>query len=189
MKKFNFLLVIGALSLLFITSCKKDTPEDPVIPNEEEVITTLHFTLTPDGGGTPVVLSFTDLDGDGGNSPVITEGTLDANATYNGSLELLNEIEDPADDITKEVEEEAVDHQFFFQTSVSGLNITYNDLDSNGNPLGLATIMNTTGTGTGTITVTLRHEPNKEASGVSMGDITNAGGETDIEVTFNVEIQ
>ena len=43
--------------------------------------------------------------------------------------------------------------------------------------------------GSGTITVTLRHEPNKDAAGVSSGDIANAGGETDIEVTFNVEIQ
>ena len=42
--------------------------------------------------------------------------------------------------------------------------------------------------GNGTITVILRHEPDKDASGVSNGDITNAGGETDIEVVFNVEV-
>ncbi|HBK71516.1 MAG TPA: type 1 periplasmic binding fold superfamily protein, partial [Flavobacteriaceae bacterium] len=35
----------------------------------------------------------------------------------------------------------------------------------------------------------LRHEPNKSASGVSDGDITNAGGETDIEVIFNITVQ
>ena len=35
-----------------------------------------------------------------------------------------------------------------------------------------------------TMTVILRHEPNKAGAGVSDGDITNAGGETDIEVTF-----
>ena len=35
----------------------------------------------------------------------------------------------------------------------------------------------------------LRHEPDKSAAGVSSGDITNAGGETDIEVSFNVIIE
>ncbi len=62
-------------------------------------------------------------------------------------------------------------------------------MDVNGNPIGISTIVTTNGASTGTITVTLRHEPNKDASGVSTGDITNAGGETDIEVIFNVEVQ
>ena len=189
MKKINLLLAIGALSALFVTSCKKDEPEAPVIPNEEEVITTLNYTLTPEGGGTSVTLTFQDLDGDGGNAPVISEGTLAANTTYNGSVELLNELENPAENITEEVEEEALDHQFFFETSVSDMSVDYDDMDDNGNPIGLATIVTTDAASTGTLTITLRHEPSKDASGVSTGDITNAGGETDIEVTFNVEIQ
>ena len=189
MKKINLLLALGVFSMLFITSCEKDEPEDPIIPNEEEVITTLNFTLTPDGGGTPVVLSFQDLDGDGGNAPTITEGTLDASTIYSGSLELLNELESPAEDITEEVGEEALEHQFFFQTSVSGISIAYDDMDEDGNPIGISTILTTNETGLGTVTVILRHEPNKDGSGVSTGDITNAGGETDIEVTFNVEVQ
>ncbi|MEZ7887763.1 MAG: type 1 periplasmic binding fold superfamily protein, partial [Flavobacteriales bacterium] len=61
--------------------------------------------------------------------------------------------------------------------------------DEEGNPIGLSTVLTTGEMGSGTITVTLRHEPNKDAAGVSSGDIANAGGETDIEVTFNVEIQ
>ena len=193
MKKINLLFVAGMFSLLFLTSCEKDEPEDPIIPNEEEVITTLNFTLTPDGGGTPVVLSFQDLDGDGGNAPTISEGTLDNNTIYNGSLELLNELEDPAEDITLEVAEEELEHQFFYETlfptELSDVNIAYNDLDEEGNPIGLSTVLTTGEMGSGTITVTLRHEPNKDAAGVSSGDIANAGGETDIEVTFNVEIQ
>ena len=41
----------------------------------------------------------------------------------------------------------------------------------------------------GTITITLRHEPNKGGEGVSNGDITNAGGETDAQVSYNVSLQ
>jgi hypothetical protein len=182
-------LVLASFSMLIFTSCQDDEPADPVIPNEEEVITTLNFTLTPNGGGTPVVLTFQDLDGDGGNAPTISTGTLDTNTVYNGSLDLLDEIKSPADSITKEVKEEALDHQFFFQTSISGLNIAYSDTDANGNPLGLATTVTTGAAGSGTVTITLRHEPDKNAAGVSTGDITNAGGETDIEVTFNVNVQ
>ena len=189
MKKNNLLIAIGMLSMLFITSCKKEELTDPIIPNQEEVITTLNFTLTPNGGGTPIVLSFQDLDGDGGNSPTIIGGVLEANTSYTGELELLNELESPAGDITEEVEAEAVDHQFFYQTTVNGVNISYDDMDANGNPIGLSTVVTTTGASSGEITVVLRHEPNKTASGVSTGDILNAGGETDIEVVFNVEVQ
>lgn len=186
MIKFNSLIVIGMAAVLSVTSCKKD---DPIIPNEEEVITTLTFTLSPNGGGTPVILTFQDLDGDGGNAPIITEGVLDANTSYSGALALWNEVASPAENITTEVAEEALDHQFFFQSSVSGLSIDYNDTDSDGNPIGLATVVTTTGTGSGNITLTLRHEPNKNAAGVSNGDMDSAGGETDIEVTFNVDVQ
>ena len=192
MKKINLLLALGVLSMLFITSCEKDEPEDPIIPNEEEVITTLNFTLTPESG-TPIILSFRDLDGDGGNEPIISDGTLASGMSYIGSMELLNDLEDPAEDITLVVAAEELEHQFFYETSfpteLSDVNIAYNDLDEEFNPIGLSTVLTTGEMGSGTITVTLRHEPNKDAAGVSSGDIANAGGETDIEVTFNVEIQ
>lgn len=189
MKKFNVLFLLGIIALLFTTSCTDDEPDDPVIPNEEEVITSLNFILTPSRGGAPVTFSFQDLDGDGGNDPVITGGTLDTNSTYTGSLVLLNELENPAENISDEINTEALEHQFFFQTTVSDLMVNYDDMDVDGNPIGLSTIITTNSAGNGTITVVLRHEPNKDATGVSTGDITNAGGETDIEVTFNVEIK
>ena len=42
---------------------------------------------------------------------------------------------------------------------------------------------------TGNLTITLRHEPSKNAVGVSDGDITNAGGETDVQAVFPIVIQ
>ena len=180
--------VIAGLFIIFLglTSCKKD---DPVIPNEQEVITTLKYTLTPNGVGAAVVLSFQDLDGDGGNDPIITGGTLDTNKTYTGALVLLNEQENPVGDTTAEILEENDMHQFFFQTTIAGLTVDYADQDANGHPVGLQSTLTTAGAGNGTLKVTLRHEPDKYASGVPEGDITNAGGETDIEVTFSVTVQ
>lgn len=189
MNRAHLLLFAGLAAALNFSSCKEDEPEDPIIPNEEEVITTLNYTLTPQGEGTAVVLSFQDLDGDGGDDPVITSGVLDSNTTYVGVLELLNELEDPAEDITEEVAEESEEHQFFFSTSLSNLTVSYSDSDPNGDPVGIESLVSTGNPGSGTITVILRHEPNKSATGVNSGDITNAGGETDIEVTFDVDVQ
>jgi hypothetical protein len=176
---------VALCAMFMFTACEK-TPD---IANDEEVITTLKYTLTPSGGGAAVVLTFTDLDGDGGNAPVIVGGTLAANETYTGAIELLNESVTPAENVTEEIEEEDEEHQFFFATTISGLTIAYTDQDADGNPIGLASTLTTGAAGTGDVTITLRHEPSKSATGVSGGDITNAGGETDIEVTFPVDVQ
>lgn len=66
----------------------------------------------------------------------------------------------------------------------------YADADANGKPIGLKTILNTGGASSGTLKIILRHQADKNAAGVSNGNPTNAGGETDIEVDFvNLSIQ
>ena len=65
--------ILFLFAILFLVSCEKDDPE-PV--NEEELITTVTYTLNPSNGGSNVTLSFQDLDGDGSNSAIITGGTL-----------------------------------------------------------------------------------------------------------------
>lgn len=182
-KKF---LAIALISSLFFTACDKDEPE---LPPEVELITTVTYTLVPLDGGATVTLNFVDLDGDGEMEPTIMGGTLAANTTYIGSLDLLNELESPAESITEEVAEEDEDHQFFFSSTVSGLTISYGDQDADGNPIGLSNRLVTGGAASGSITVILRHEPDKSANGVSAGEIANAGGETDIEVSFPIEVQ
>ena len=168
-------------------SCKK---EDPVIPNEEELITTINYTLISNDFQDTVVLRFQDIDGPGGNDPIIIGGDLKTSKTYNGEIELLNEIESPPENISDEVENESNDHQFFYIRSSPDLGtINYKDQDMNGMPLGLKTEWITQGVSTGTLTIILRHQPDKNNSGVSDGDPTNAGGETDIEVTFDVTVQ
>lgn len=182
MKNFKFLATAVFATVLFV-SCSKDDP-DPV--HEEEVITTMKITLTPSGGGTAITMQTRDLDGDGPNPSVIDHpSALTAGTTYNGVIELLNETESPAEDITEEVEDEADEHQFFYTTG-SGLDVTtqYSNLDGDGNPLGTEFTLTATSASTGTLTFTLRHEPTKPNTGLN-----DAGGETDITETFNVTIQ
>jgi len=185
MKRIQFLLMLLFASVILFSSCGKDDPE---VENEEEVITTLNYTLTSSNGEV-VILSFVDLDGDGGESPVITGGTLMADSRYTGTIELLNATESPAENVTEEIEEEAEEHQFFFSSSLSGVTVDYEDRDADGNPIGLISTLNVGSAGTGTLTIVLRHEPMKDAEGVSDGDISNADGETDIEVTFPIDVQ
>jgi len=186
-KQFQLSLLMIALITVCISGCKDDP--DPIIPNEEEVITTLKYTLSPAGGGDDIVLSYTDLDGDGPDAPVIVGGTLSSQTSYAGELELLNEAEDPAEDITLEIQEEDEDHQFFFESSITDLTVAYGDVDSNNNPVGLTSTLSTGAASTGTLSITLKHEPTKDGAGVADGDITNAGGETDISVSFPISVQ
>ena len=180
MKKVKF-LTISIFAIALFASCSDDDVPEPV--NEEEVITTL--TVTLDSGSGTVVMQYQDLDGDGPDAGTVTvSGPLSANTSYDGSIVLLNETEDPAENVTEEIEEEDLDHQFFY-TVGSGLDVTteYTSFDSAGNELGLTFLLNTAGASSGGLTFTLRHEPNKPNT-----SLADAGGETDIEVTFNVAV-
>lgn len=181
----SFYLII--LLLLSVIGCKL---EDPEIPNEEELITTFLYKLTPAAGGTAIIFSFKDLDGDGGSSPEISTGKLFKNTTYLGELELLNEQLIPPVNISAEIKNEGEAHQFFYHTTGNlGITVQYDDEDSQGFPIGLKNKLITTSSSTGTLTITLRHEPDKSAAGVISGNIANAGGETDIEISFDVEVE
>ncbi|GAA5033294.1 hypothetical protein GCM10011506_25350 [Marivirga lumbricoides] len=186
---FRSLLLLSAVVLF--SQC--DT-EEPEAENEEELITTMSLTFVPTtGGGDPVFFSVFDADGDGPIEPVYTDGQesiLDAGVSYNVAIQVLNTTENPAENITEEILEEGDDHQFFFETS-NGLNLdfAYDDVDEDGNPVGVTSIFTTGEASEGTLTVTLRHEPNKSAEGVKTGDITKAGGETDVQAIFSVVIK
>ena len=182
------LVHLSFIAFAAVLSCNDN--DDPIIINEEEVITTVTATLTPVGGGTIITLQSRDLDGDGPNVPVITiSGNLAPNTTYSGAIEVLNETVTPAENITEEVEEEGDEHQFFFTPTNNVVTVAYADMDINGDPIGIEFTLTTTNPSSGNLTVTLIHEPNKNAAGVSSGDITNAGGEIDAEATFAIGVQ
>jgi len=176
MKIFKYALL--AIPFLYFSCNDDDDTPEPV--NEEEVITTMNVYV--DGA---LAMSSTDSDGDGPLEPVVTDGVLAANTTYSVRLEFLNELEDPAEDITEEVEEEALEHQVFYSAGGDlNVGVEYVNFDSDENPLGTLITLMTNEAGSGTITITLVHEPMKPNDGLA-----TAGGETDIEVTFNVSVE
>ncbi|MFN3850328.1 MAG: hypothetical protein ACK4NY_12915 [Spirosomataceae bacterium] len=175
------LFLIGLL-MLSILSCKKDEVEG----DENELITTLKLKFT--AGGTTQTFSFKDIDGDGGAAPTIDNIALKPNTTYTLAVEILNESVTPADDITKEVKEEADEHLMVYTPSPANLlTYTYGDKDSRNFPIGLTGTVRTTTAGTGKLKVQLRHQP--PASGTPTKNGTATPGSDDINVDFNVTVQ
>ena len=97
------------------------------------------------------------------------------------------------EDITQEMLTEAAAHQFFFLGQAfesSFLSIQY--ADAGGIALGLkttVTVSSSTGTNNSSMRVVLRHDLNKSFPGASNPNFANfvqAGGETDLDITFPV---
>ena len=196
MKKYIFTFATAAL----LFSCSSDDTLDPELENEEELITDFDITLSA-AGLDDVVLSADDPDGDE-EIDSITGGTLVANTVYTGSITLTNELAEDDEDpnVTAEIQEEDDEHQFFFipvavdadgepLEDVLNITTTYLDFDEDGNPLGLSFTLTTGEASVGDFAIVLRHELDKNAEGVSEGDITEAGGSTDISVDFPIVIE
>ncbi|NEN24356.1 type 1 periplasmic binding fold superfamily protein [Cryomorpha ignava] len=191
-------LIIFAIPVVF--ACEGNDDDNPQIENEAELITVLNITLINPVTNDTTFAVFSDPDGPGGISPTVTPITLKytgENGQYLAHVEVLDSSNpNDVEQINPEILEEADMHQFFYLPNTEAgevVNISYDpqEIDSNGNPLGISSIWNVLGlTNQGeTVTIVLRHSPNKGGAGVATGDITNAGGETDIEVTFQLEIQ
>ena len=189
MKTTKILSVILILITVF-AGCKKD-PVTP--PNEEELITSLILSLQKQGSLIVQNFIFNDPDGSGGITATIDSIIIDQAAIYSAKITLLNTQVTPADTISNEVLEEGKNHQFFYQSTPDNVlsGFTYaGDNDADGNPIGLDFEFATWNTGgSGNLRITLRHQPNKDGAGVVAGDITNANGETDIEVEFPVRLK
>lgn len=187
-------------SLVLTTACDDD--DDPKKEDTPELITQAKLTFTPVGGGSTVVVTATDPDGEGVQD-ISVDGpiSLDADKSYELSIALINGLADPSDaeyNITAEVEEESDEHMFFFSwtnnvfADPSGNGnvdnrddaVNYNDEDANGLPLGLSTSWTTAAaTASGTFRVMLKHQPDlKNATS------TSSTGESDLDIEFDIVV-
>ncbi|MDX1939625.1 MAG: hypothetical protein SFU99_03690 [Saprospiraceae bacterium] len=179
--KLQAMFFVFLSAFVFITGCDKDDDNGP--GNEQELITSIILTFAPTGGGIPIVVSAKDLDGDGGNPPVIQNIELKANTDYALSVSFLDESKSPVENITEEVEEENVEHLVCLVGSGAMPSPVIQDKDDNGKLLGLVSILKTGAAGNGTLKVSLKHEPDKNAANAC------STGETDAEQTFNVAVK
>ena len=178
------------ITYIFIFFCAGCTKQQPVPVNEEEVITTIKLNFHNATTNTHTTFVWKDADGDGASKPVIDTIKMSPNTVYTVDVEVLNETTSPATDITGEIKNEGVDHQFFFKKSATlQLTTAYKDTDANKNPIGLSNTFTTTTASVGELTIILKHELDKTITSVKGGDVSAATGSTDIEITFPVKVR
>ena len=186
---------LATLALLIaLPACSSGEPDDDGA-GEEELVTQVMITMTPQGGGSPVTIMASDPDGDGAGvtfSPATL--ALAPNTTYTGSIMLADTIND--EDITEEIEEEAEEHLFQYAFTPASLGtVTITDTESDyttGNDnggdfaVGLDFQVTTGASGSGTLSALLYHfdDAPKAGSTVAPGE-----AEVDIDVDFPVTIQ
>lgn len=185
MKNFKTLFSFAIATILF-SSCSSSDDSHPV--NEEELITNVSIVFNSTTSQDQVILTFEDLDGDGPNAPVYNStGSFDVNQIYDAQISVSN----PQENITEEILEEADDHQFFyFATDGFLADFEYKDLDNSDLPIGLEFQLKPSNISQdGKFSLILRHLPNKSGVGVSQGNISNAGGSTDLNIQFPVTVR
>jgi hypothetical protein len=175
------LLVATAFSLY---ACDKNENEEP---NDEEVITTVRMIYTIPGTTTAITASWEDLDGPGGNNPVIDTIKLQANRTYNAAVLVLDRSKTPVDTVSYEILEEDYEHRFYYNIfSGANINVTNLNKDRNGVTLGTTSTWTTLGAATGNARVTLRHYD--EGGKAEADPVDSPKSSSDIECTFPTRV-
>ncbi len=101
---------------------------------------------------------------------------------------LLDKTKTPVDTSSLSVEEENVDHRFYFEPS-AGSNITVSNLDTddNGVSLGLHSTWTSAGIANGNMTITLRHYPN--GGKIETDAVSSTKSSTDLAVDFVTHVE
>ncbi len=179
-------VLIATIAASF-SACKKDDPPRPV---EQELITTLRLMVNDNGS----IQSFDYRVENGFNNSSqgsihIDTIVLAPHTSYTVDTRVLNEKENPMEDITLEVIDEKDDHLFLYRSNpasgAGSIVSTGGDVDGNGDPFNQTISFTTGAPGSGTLTVYLIHEPTDKA-GLTP---EQTGGETDVQAVFPVKIQ
>jgi hypothetical protein len=129
--------------------------------------------------------------------------------TYTLEIEVWNDLEDPPEAVTPSIAELDTEHLVFFTGSaVEGpatgdnadaiISHEYADEDVDGLPLGLTNTISTLAWGSGELTLTLRDlSPENDqavklpglAADVAESGLGSIGGDDDIQVTLNIEVE
>ncbi len=205
------------LLLLGTSACSDvdDPGHDHRHDHDHGLTTRVVLNFAPTDGGE--VLSFTWADPEDDGDPTVDDIVLpDASTTgdhaardYDLTIELWNDLEDPAEEVTPEVAEQDDAHQFFFTGSAvvgpaTGANPqavvehAYRDTDGDGLPLGLDNRFTTVAVGSGDLAIRLRHMPPEDGNPVKVAGLAETvaqdgfdaiGGDDDVDITLNLTVE
>ena len=205
-------LWLPLVAVLALISCEHGHDHDHNHNHENEVISRVVLTFTPTDGGAPLTFQFDDPDGDGGVSGTADRIDLTAGTEYTLALRFENGLEDPAEDLSGEIKEEAEEHFVFVLGDVAGPASTpaqalvthaYADRESDYGdnavgddlPVGLTHTINATLAGEGTLRIMLRHLPPLNDQPQKTGDLPadlaagrDLPGSVDVDVSFELVV-
>lgn len=181
----SHLLNCFTISILLSLSTTMNSCGDKV--EEGELITTVQLTLNLPGDSGKIY-TWQDLDGPGGNSPILPDTLVLSQVTpggnpYGGNLEFFNKQGGKNENITLQIEKEKNNHLVCYEISSltmqpqSGLSILPTDKDDQSLPVGLKTEWTTKMADKGNIWIRLKHQPSIKNGSCNVG-------ETDVEVAF-----
>lgn len=199
------------VAALALAACG-DVDHDDGHDHENEVISQVELTFTPAGGGTPLVFTFDDPDGDGGVSGTAERVELTAGVEYTLNIRFQNTLAEPPEDLTGEIKEEAEDHFVFVLGDISGPASSastslavhaYADKESDYGanavgddlPVGLVNTITTSTAGSGKLRIVLRHIPELNEQPQKTGELPadlaagrDLPGSVDVDVSFDLVV-
>ena len=203
----NIALFLAMFALPLTAGCGDDVGHDHHDHDHDghdhdpnEVMTTVRLTFVPENGGETFTATWADPEQDG--EPTVDDIKLVNGESYTVTMTVLNELEDPAEDLTAELVEESAEHQVFFtgpalqgpahQDNPEALfDHAYADMDSNGFPIGYVSTFTAKATGTSTLSLMLRHMPPVNGNAVKTGDladVVNSGSATDLPGSSDINV-
>ena len=191
----NVLLLLALFSITLLFSCGND--DAPPAENEEELIDLVTLTFTPTGGGSAIVVTATDPDGEG-VAELTPDGNIDLASNTAYTLAITMENTEEGEDITAEIATEDDEHMIFFSFTTDIFSnpagdgnvdnradaLNYSDQDDNGYGVGLSTAWTTGNASTaGSFRIVLKHQPD-----IKSATSTSADGGTDVDITWTINI-
>ncbi len=179
---------IASAGILFISSCGTDTPT-PNVDYDQEKVTNVRVTynLLDNNGQPSGSVVQVNIDENGTANPETVQ--LEIGKKYKTEISFFNQSEL----LNNEIAGEATQHKVFLLTSQDGIiNYEYNDMDPNGNGIGLNGTTTVMQAGTISLNLVLRHGLNKNnasAQGYNNTNYLQAGGVDDANVLFNIQAQ
>ncbi len=195
-KQYNNLTILTILAIV-ISSCSKEDPKKPIITNPQEVLTTILIKGYNQNDSLNTNYQFNykweDLDGDGGNLPVIDTINLDSGIIYTCEIIILDKTKTPFDTVSNAIEEEKNAHQFFFTPSANlttKIKAEILDFDTNipSLPVGLSFNLNTKSNQSfttpilGSLNIVLSHYD-------GVPKTIEKSSESDIDINFPVKLK
>lgn len=177
--RFGYLLA----STILLAACNKNS-SNPAEDTDHSAVTTAILQFKQ-GGVVKFEYGFDDPDGIGGNAPTrFDKIVLDKGQTYTVDLVLQNKTGGSTKDMTASIRSAGKYHEFFYLPQGFSINITKEDKDELGYPLGMQTTWVTPSSpANGTLRFTLQHLLIKKAVNLP------TDGHSDIAIDFLLEIK